>query len=499
MEEGDYMELPAKILVVDDELQMQLLLEEFLISLGHTVRVAGNGEQALQLLQREAFDGVLADLKMAKLGGMELLRRIKLSHPTLPVIMITGYPSVEVAVEAMKEGAVDFITKPLRLDTLRLALARITANRSSRQSISTHSSTSAISGPAPLSTLPGKIKELSILYTISEAFQTITDTETIFQRLAQVAREIVGTHYSSFTILDYKSNKTLSKTVQAGVEDYLLEVRPTIDDWTLDRLTKERQPLLFNDEQPGIVIPVFIKNELLGILSVWEKQERGAFTEEEVLLLLTLCRKAALSLENQFLYESLYQSLLETLKALVTILEARDPYTRAHSQRVSHYASALAAKMGCSKEEQDIVTVAGFLHDIGKVGICDAILLKTEPLTPAEYEVIKIHPIIGEQIVQHLGYFSREKSIIRHHHEWWDGRGYPDGLMKHQIPFLARILTVADAFDAITTNRPYRTGRPFREALDELDSWASIQFDTEVLAAFRHVIAIDLPTAALTR
>jgi len=179
MEEGDYMELPAKILVADDELQIQLVLEEFLTSLGHTVRVAGDGEQALQLLQREAFDGVLADLKMAKVGGMELLRSIKLSHPTLPVIMITGYPSVEVAVEAMKEGALDFITKPLRLDTLRLALARVTGNRSSRPSVCPLPSATAISGPSPLSTLPGKIKELSILYTISEAFQTITDTETI--------------------------------------------------------------------------------------------------------------------------------------------------------------------------------------------------------------------------------------------------------------------------------------------------------------------------------
>jgi putative nucleotidyltransferase with HDIG domain len=306
----------------------------------------------------------------------------------------------------------------------------------------------------------------------------------------------VGAQFSSFSILNCESNRTPRTTVKAGDEDYLMDVRPAIDHRTLDRLIKERKPVLFNDEQPGIVIPVFIKSELLGILSVWEKPGHGPFTEEEVLLLLTLCRKAALSLENQFLYESLYQSLLETLKALVTTLEARDPYTRAHSQRVSHYATALAAKMGCNKEEQDIVTVAGFLHDIGKVGICDAILFKREPLTPAEYEIIKAHPIIGEQIVQHLGYFSREKSIIRHHHEWWDGRGYPDGLMKHQIPFLSRILTVADAFDAITTDRPYRAGRPFREALEELECWAGIQFDTEAVVAFRHVIDIDIPLAA---
>jgi putative nucleotidyltransferase with HDIG domain len=499
MEAGNRMERSSKILVVDDEPQIQLLLEEFLTSLGHTVRLAGDGQQALQLLQTDAFDGVLADVKMARMDGMELLRLIKLSSPMLPVIMMTGYPSVEVAVEAMKEGAIDFITKPLRLEALRLAVARISGNRCPDQSGITHPCTSAISGPSSLSTIPGKIKELSILYAISEAFQDITDTEVTFQRLAQVACEIVGAHSASFTILDCESYRTPIKTVKAGNEDSFLEVQSVIDDRTLDRLIKERKPIFVNDTQSGIVIPVLIKNELLGILSVWEKQEHLPFTQEEVLLLLTLCRKAALNLENQFLYESLYQNLLETLKALVTTLEARDPYTRAHSQRVSRYAAALAAKMGCSKEEQDIVTVAGFLHDIGKVGICDAILLKTEPLTPAEYETIKTHPIIGEQIVQHLGYFSRESSIIRHHHEWWDGRGYPDGLIQYQIPFLARILTVADAFDAITSDRPYRVGRPFREALEELDCWAGIQFDADVVVAFRHVVERDLPRAVLLR
>jgi response regulator RpfG family c-di-GMP phosphodiesterase len=487
----------SKILVVDDEPQIQFLLEEFLTSLGHTVRLAGDGEQALSILQTGAFDAVIVDLKMVKMGGMELLRLIKVSYPTLPVIMMTGYPSIEVAVQAMKEGAIDFITKPLRLDALQLAIARISSKHLPYQSIPTYPCASAILSPSQPSTIPGKIKELSILYAISEAFQDITDTEVTLQRLAQLALEIVGAHSSSFTILDCESYSTPVKTVNAGNEEYLREVRSAIDDRTLDQVIKERKPILFNDPQSGIIIPVFIKNELLGLLSIWEKQQHLPFTEEEVLLLLTLCRKAALSLENQFLYESLYQSLLETLKALVTTLEARDPYTRAHSQRVSLYATALAAKMGCSKEEQDIVTIAGFLHDIGKVGICDAILLKAAPLTSAEYEIIKTHPIIGEQIVQHLGYFSRERSIIRHHHEWWNGQGYPDGLMQHQIPFLARVLSVADAFDAITSNRPYRAGRSFKEALEELDYWAGIQFDVGAVRAFRHVIESDLPHVAL--
>ena len=487
---------PAKILVVDDERQIRSLLEGFLTHLGYTVRLAGDGEQALQLLQRELFAGVLTDLKMAKINGMELLRTIKQLYPGLPVVMITGYPSVDIAVEAMKEGAADFITKPLRLDELNLVLTRITHKQALGQHVvASH----AILPPSALSPLHGKIKELSILYAISEAFQTVEDIDAIFQRLVHVSREIVGARSSSFTTLDFAHNRVSSKTIRGCDEDYLFQIRNAFDDGTLDRLIKYRKPVVFNDEHAGITIPVLIKDKLLGVLSVWGKPENLSFTEEEVLLLLTLCRKAALSVENQFLFESLNKSLFETLKALVTTLEARDPYTGAHSQRVSQYATALAARLGCSKEEQDIVMAAGFLHDIGKVGICDAVLLKTGPLTQAEYEVIKTHPIIGEQIVEHLGFFTRERAIIRHHHEWWDGRGYPDGLTSHQIPFLARIVTVADAFDAITTNRPYRAGRTFREGLDELQYWAGIQFDAEAIAAFQRVVEQDLTFTPFAR
>jgi len=168
-----------RILVVDDEPQIRLLLEEFLTDLGCAVNTIADGHQALEWIKREAFSGVLTDLKMARLGGMELLKAIKLHDPRLPVVMITGYPSIESAVEAMKEGAADFITKPLRLDELRLVISRLTRRHMSQD---TGPACDAI--PAPLTAsipplVPGKIKELSILYAISEAFQTSADTEAI--------------------------------------------------------------------------------------------------------------------------------------------------------------------------------------------------------------------------------------------------------------------------------------------------------------------------------
>ena len=485
------METRRTLLVVDDDPHIQSLLQDFLGSLGYVVLTAGDGEQALQLLRQHPVHAVLADLQLPKLGGLELLREIKAVAPGLPTIVITGYPSVEVAVEAMKEGAVDFVTKPMSLDQLELLLDKV-LNGTARWRAEGAASPVSLPRPTPpASPLHGKVKELSILYAISESFQSATDIEEIFQCLVQTSREIGAARYSSFTILDREAEGSPLKVVRAGEVDPQHPAILPLDPHMLGRLLAERQPLLYNHGQPGVVIPVFIKDELLGVLRVGAKPDEQPYTEDEVFLLLTLCRRAALSLENQFLYESLYQSLLETLKALVTTLEAKDPYTRAHSLRVSRYATAMAARMGCTQEEQDIVKVAGFLHDIGKVGICDAILLKPDRLTPGEYEVIKTHPVIGEQIVQHLGYFTREKTIIRHHHEWWDGRGYPDGLAKDHIPFLARILAVADAYDAITTDRPYRAGKSYREGIEELQRWIGIQFDREAVVAFRHVMAHD--------
>ena len=405
--------------------------------------------------------------------------------------MITGYPSVESAVDAMKEGAADFITKPLRLDELRLVISRITRIHASQYAGYTSGAIpqSAVAAIPPL--LPGKVKELSILYGISEAFQPCPDTEGIFQGLVQAAADIVRAYSSSFTMIDPVSKKSTLKAYHGCNQNDLISLDLTFQGGLLDRLNREKKPISLKNIDEGVILPIISKDRLLGVLHVWNKHNHLPFTEEEILLLLTLCRKSSLSIENQFLHESLYQNLLETLKALVATLEARDPYTGAHSQRVSQYATAIAAALGYSREEQDVVRTAGFLHDIGKVGICDAILLKAEPLTPKEYEVIKTHPIIGERIVQYLGLFTKEKAIIRHHHEWWDGRGYPDGLSGHQIPPLARIMTVADAFDAITTNRPYRTGQSFKEGIEELERWAGIQFDAEAVAAFRGVIEAE--------
>jgi len=168
----------------------------------------------------------------------------------------------------------------------------------------------------------------------------------------------------------------------------------------------------------------------------------------------------------------------------VETIEARDPYTKQHSTRVTSYAVSIANSMGCSQEEIDMLNVSGNLHDIGKIGIPDNILLKPGRLTDGEYAVIKRHPAIGSNIIGHFNMWADEKKIIKHHHERWDGKGYPDGLNGEEIPFLSRILSVADVYDALTSDRSYRKKLQDDVVIGMIMENTGCQFDPKIVDVF---------------
>lgn len=177
----------------------------------------------------------------------------------------------------------------------------------------------------------------------------------------------------------------------------------------------------------------------------------------------------------------------ESIKALLRTLSARDSYTGYHSIRVTNLVLNFARSLGLSSQEMKVLSNAGYLHDIGKIGISDTILLKPGPLTPSERAIIQTHPLIGEKIVEPLGFTSQEKELILLHHEHWDGRGYPQGLQGNSIPFLCRLLALADVFDALTSTRPYRQAFTVSEALEEIEAQAGRQFDPDLTHKFIHL------------
>jgi putative nucleotidyltransferase with HDIG domain len=183
---------------------------------------------------------------------------------------------------------------------------------------------------------------------------------------------------------------------------------------------------------------------------------------------------------------------LSTVQALTAAIDAKDPYTRGHSDRVTKYAVATARHLKLPEDQVEILQYVALLHDMGKIGIKDSILNKPGKLRDDEYAEIKKHPVIGAEIAAEIKFLSKGAEIVRHHHEWYDGRGYPDGLHGEKIPLGARILAVADAYDAMTTDRPYRKALTTAAAIDELLAGRGTQFDPEIADALISVLQSNM-------
>ncbi|OIO84184.1 MAG: hypothetical protein AUK01_10440 [Anaerolineae bacterium CG2_30_57_67] len=204
-------------------------------------------------------------------------------------------------------------------------------------------------------------------------------------------------------------------------------------------------------------------------------------------ILLSETRKQAEALEAAL--NELEVTYDQTLAALTSALDARDRETEGHSLRVARIASFLGRKIGLNEEQAKILERGAILHDIGKIGISDTILLKPGPLTPEEWQTMRLHPDIGARIIEGIPFLQEALPIIRYHQERWNGSGYPLGLKEQDIPFPARIFAVVDAYDALTTNRPYRTPISTEEALEFLRGQAAILFDPEIVQAFEALVA----------
>jgi putative nucleotidyltransferase with HDIG domain len=250
----------------------------------------------------------------------------------------------------------------------------------------------------------------------------------------------------------------------------------------------------------ALVVPLRLGDKTLGVLGVINKIGapapsteftvseaellRTSFTESDQSFLTALGSQVAIAIENARLYGDVRSLSIAAIRSLATAIDARDPYTRGHSEDVTRLAVQLARELGWSGADLEMLEFAALLHDVGKIAVPDAILRKIEPLTSGEWNVIRLHPYYSAQIVKPIEPLQRIVPWVYHHQERWDGTGYPDGLKGEAIPLAARIIAVADAFNAMTTDRPYRQARSVAEALEEIDHCAGRQFDPLIAKAF---------------
>ncbi len=247
----------------------------------------------------------------------------------------------------------------------------------------------------------------------------------------------------------------------------------------------ERETLDYNNIS---CVPVIAKGKVLGLLGVLDQGESEKVRVENLSLIENIASQIAVSIGNFELNKDIEKTYYETLVTLARVVEAKDVYTRGHLERVAAYVEKMADKLNLDDESKKALKGGAILHDLGKVGISDNILKKQGLFTPEEYEIMKQHTIIGENILKPLRSMEKLSKLVRHHHELCDGSGYPDGLKDTEIPMLAKILTIADIYDAMTSDRPHRKAMSKELALSTIKDYAGTKLDPKLVNIFVEII-----------
>lgn len=349
----------------------------------------------------------------------------------------------------------------------------------------------------------GEIAELAKIFgdVFSRLEENIKELERTKRKLYSVITR-VGKTLTSIEDFDALISLILETTVEAlevekgvifSVEEERFELKAEIGwkesadkiqeslghflEWTKKEKKMLSLPLLEETKDkrgipyPVLCHPLIYRDKFWGAMILCGKKEGKNFTDDELRIAANLSSQIAIAFENFKLNRDMERTYFETMAALALAVEAKDPYSRGHSERVGRYAAKIAKELGLSEEEIQTLQDAARLHDIGKIGVEDRILRKEGDLSLEEEKIMSKHPIIGENILKPLKSFRHLLEPIRHHHEFLDGSGYPDGLKEAQIPLITRILTVADIFDALTTSRPYRDALNYEEAKKVLENY----------------------------
>lgn len=482
-----------RILVVDDEKVIREILSDFLTMEGFLVRTVEDGAAAVAELERRSYNLVISDLKMPKMGGLELLEAINRMNLNVLTVIMTGFGTVETAIEAMKKGAYDYILKPFKVEEVVHIVQRgLDRQRLQMENI--------------------RLKEALSLYKISEAISQSLSLEHILELITETTLEEMQADVVNLLLEDEVTPGTYRERVrrsQKEGEDQIGELNIT----ELLNYYQQDLPLLahgvkahtFFTQPPRLPritsfcsIPLKMRHRVAGMINAFSFTRGYKFTEGQRKMLSIMGSRAAVSIENARLYENLLHSKQElevanqsleenfrqTILAFAQALEENDRYTRGHSERVCGYARMIAEGMKLPPHEIETVVQAALMHDIGKIGIHYEHLNKAGQLTAEERVMLRHHPEKGKRILEPIPFLRPIIPGCYCHHEHWDGAGYPQGLKGEAIPLLGRIIAVADTYDAMTTDRAYRKALSHEVAIDELKRCAGTQFDKRIVEIF---------------
>lgn len=334
-----------------------------------------------------------------------------------------------------------------------------------------------------------------LLQKVGNVLTSGTKIEDLLELIMKSMVNALDSESGILLFFDEEKKKFKTKVAFGKKRDALLDLA-TDGDGFFGFWVREKNTLIVNKSSESedssddfsyksfICVPLKYQGNVLGHVIVFNKKTGEGFNHDDELLLEHVTTQVAVVAENSRLNRDAERVYVETIAALAVAVEERDTYTRGHIQRVAENSVNIAKEMGLSEKEIQTLRDGAFLHDIGKIAIEDRILLKKERLTPEEMEIMKTHAAVGEKIIAPLSSFKDIREIVRHHQEWFDGTGYPDGAKGNEISLSARILTVADVYDSLTTDRPYRKGSSKEEAVQMISKESGTHFDPEVVKIF---------------
>jgi len=345
---------------------------------------------------------------------------------------------------------------------------------------------------------------LSVLYQISRTISSTLQIDDILKTILSFSIKISGAGRGSVMLLDKKKGIFFIKIPHNKKEKNIDKITFAENENTIGWVVKHKRFLYIEDLENDkkfskiklirrrikqlLIIPIIIEDKVIGIINL----ENTSLKSDTIDLLRSFSEGAAVAINNANLYQKIQDSYFEIVKALAQAIEAKDPYTHGHSERVMEYSIEIAQKLELPKEEIDLLKYAAMLHDIGKIGVKGIILNKSMALTVMEYDEIKKHPLIGEGIIKPIELLQPIRPLIKHHHEWYNGKGYPDRLSGENIPLGARILAVVDAYDAMKSDRPYRKALTEETTIQELKRGSGAQFEPKIVALFLEILKMKI-------
>ena len=488
------------VLVIDDELVLCELLNDLLKDRGYSVKYALSGRDGINTFKGGGFDLVMLDLKMPDMDGINVLEEIKGFDPDSAVIIMTGYPSFETVRAALRGGAYDYVTKPFNIEEISFVIKRAVdfrnlslTNKSLMKELEEQNSKLE-------NMVKERTRELILLYRIGKDMSSSLKLDEVLEIVVDNMCKILDSEICSILLLDKNSEELSIGYAQGLEEDIVRQTRMKKGDPISGWVVEHGEPLLVDDIETDprfakknqekyytkslISVPLLVKDEVIGVININNKRTRTPFTKDDLRFAKGVATEAAIAIENARLFTSLEDSYLRTVLALTSAIDAKDHYTKSHSEHVCKYAVSTAMELGLSDKQTEDIKEACRLHDLGKIGVPDDILTKTDKLTTNEWDQIKLHSLKSAEILRPLIFLGDVIDIVEQHHERYDGAGYPHGLRGEQIHIGARILAVCDSFDAMITDRPYRKALSLEEAVAEIKKCSGSQFDPKVVEAF---------------